>query len=113
MSRAAGPSTGYDSTAKIDSWLAGLPAPSPVSPVPAQETTASAVIIYREIIVRIVKAAARPGVFCGFLVSSLIVSVTSHPQNIKIEREIPAATSEKFPISSGLNHETSDRKRVV
>ena len=53
-----------------------------------------------------VMVAARPGVFSGSFVSSFIVSVTSQPQNMKMDKEMPAAMREKLPISSGLNHET-------
>ena len=47
--------------------------------------------------------AARPGVFSGSLVSSFMVRVTSHPQNMKMDREMPAARMEKSEISRGLN----------
>ena len=36
ISMASGPMIGPDSTAKIDSWFSGLPAPRPVVPTPAQ-----------------------------------------------------------------------------
>src|SRR5699024_3920276 len=40
-STAKGPMTGPASEAKIDSWLAGLPAPRPSVPIPANEITAT------------------------------------------------------------------------
>src|SRR5699024_4760131 len=59
--------------------------------------------MYIEMMMKIVRVAARPGVLDGFLVSSFMVSTASQPQNIKIDRDIPAANREKSPISAGLN----------
>ena len=42
MITAKGPRIGPARTAKIDSWLSGLPAPRPSEPMPAQEITARA-----------------------------------------------------------------------
>src|SRR4051794_9665568 len=52
---------------------------------------------------RMVAVAARPGVFCGFLVSSFMVRVTSQPQKMKMDSEIPAAKAEKDSTPNGLN----------
>src|SRR5699024_7282011 len=100
---AIGPRMGPERTAKIDSWLSGFPAPSPWSPMPAQETTPRVTRIYTEMMINIVRLDALPGVFDGFFVSSFMVSTASQPQNIKIDRDIPAANREKSPISAGLN----------
>ncbi len=54
-----------------------------------------------------VSVAARPGVFSGSFVSSFMVRVTSQPQNMKIDSEMPAATVEKSPMVSGLNQSAS------
>ncbi|MNW65026.1 hypothetical protein D3C74_433670 [compost metagenome] len=50
-----------------------------------------------------VQVAPRPGTFLGSVVSSFIVKVTSHPQNTKIDREMPAAKAEKLSTPAGLN----------
>src|SRR5699024_9451481 len=72
----------------------------------AQATTPTATRMYSEMIMRMVSVASRPGVYDGFLVSSFIVSTTSQPQNMKIERLAPATNGEKSPISAGSNQST-------
>src|SRR5699024_11687421 len=52
---AIGPRMGPERTAKIDSWLSGFPAPSPWSPMPAQETTPRVTRIYTEMMINIVR----------------------------------------------------------
>src|SRR5690625_1795898 len=103
MKMAIGPRIGPESAAKMDSWFSGLPAPRPSSPIPAQAMTATVTMIYRVMMIKMVRVAARPGVLLGFLVSSFMVSTASQPQNMKIDSEMPAAKTEMSVISAGLN----------
>ncbi len=59
-----------------------------------------------------VRVAARPGVFSGFLVSSFIVRVTSHPQKMKIDSESPATTAPKVADRERVEPRQLDRARV-
>src|SRR5699024_110730 len=100
---AIGPRMGPERTAKIDSWLSRSTAPSACARMPVEETTPMVTRIYTEMMINIVRLDALPRVFDRFFVSSFMVSTASQPQNIKIDRDIPAANREKSPISAGLN----------
>lgn len=103
MTTANGPRTGPASTAKMDSWFSSLPAPRPSVPTPAQAMTPRAQSTYTAMITSTVTEAARPGVRSGSSVSSFMVRVTSQPQKRKMDRDTPAATTEKSPAVKGLN----------
>jgi hypothetical protein len=100
---ASTPSTGSASTAKTLSAVSGLPRPMPFSPMPANIWAEMATSMYVLRIVRMVKSAARPGVLELPVVSSLMVSVVSQPQKMKMESERPAAKAAKDSIAKGLS----------
>jgi len=80
LPRPVSPKTVGPSALKTSDELSGLASPRSVSPVPAKATVATLTMAYVSSSRRVEMTAARPGVFSGLDVSSLMLTAVSQPQ---------------------------------